>query len=366
MLSRRSPGRRRSAPTGRFASSADVGTLAGARRVESSFDVVSVVSVVSAAERSVAFAIGVAPASRISWSAAGGTPSPAAAAGAASPRSPVDVDSTPAREALAVDSASICAAGCDSTMGSEAVGESLIAVGPAGSPPATMTPLAAGDDAAGAAGTAAGSGGDATRSALAAAEGVPEPPATAPEDRAVAVAAPSLTVAGVLSTLGELVVACGAVVASATGCFTSDAVAAGDAGVEAATDGDATGAGVACGGAGGGGTTIRGGRNESGSTYPFGSDATRMPRWTYGPSTSASPVGPTVPTGEPSATVAPLPTEIEPRWTNVTAYASPVRIVTVRPLDGTEPANVTVPPAAASTGAPGCAARSMPRCSPPS
>jgi hypothetical protein len=44
-----------------------------------------------------------------------------------------------------------------------------------------------------------------------------------------------------------------------------------------------------------------------------------MPRWTYGPETSGSPVGPIVPTPSPSATVAPLETEIDPRWVSVTA-----------------------------------------------
>jgi hypothetical protein len=40
-------------------------------------------------------------------------------------------------------------------------------------------------------------------------------------------------------------------------------------------------------------------------------------------------------------------------------------MVTVKPLEGTEPANVTVPPAAASTGAPDSAPMSIPRCWPP-
>ncbi|MBX5474204.1 MAG: hypothetical protein IRZ20_04245 [Thermoleophilia bacterium] len=50
---------------------------------------------------------------------------------------------------------------------------------------------------------------------------------------------------------------------------------------------------------------------------------------------------------------------------SVTASPSAVSIVTVRPLEGTEPAKVTVPDAGARTGAPAAAPTSIPRCSPP-
>ncbi len=43
-----------------------------------------------------------------------------------------------------------------------------------------------------------------------------------------------------------------------------------------------------------------------------------IPRWTYGPSTSGVPLGPTVPIASCSATVAPLETAIEPRCVSVT------------------------------------------------
>lgn len=71
--------------------------------------------------------------------------------------------------------------------------------------------------------------------------------------------------------------------------------------------------------AGGAGDVARGGRSESGSTYPSGSEAIRIPRCTYGCATSASPLGPIVPTVAPSETPAPRVTPIEPRCTSVTA-----------------------------------------------
>ena len=58
------------------------------------------------------------------------------------------------------------------------------------------------------------------------------------------------------------------------------------------------GCGAGGGGAGGAGAA-RGGSKVSGSTYPFGSPATRMPRWTYGASCSAVPLGPIDPTATP-------------------------------------------------------------------
>src|SRR5919204_451842 len=84
----------------------------------------------------------------------------------------------------------------------------------------------------------------------------------------------------------------------------------------------------------------------------------------YGSGMSGRPLGPTVPTLSPSSIVVPRRTRIEPRWTSVTAYPVEVRIVTVLPPLGTVPANVTVPPAAASTGVPVGAPMSMPRCWP--
>jgi hypothetical protein len=122
-----------------------------------------------------------------------------------------------------------------------------------------------------------------------------------------------------------------------------------------------TGAGA---GAGGGVATGsgRGGSRPSGSTYPSGSAATRMPRWTLGAVCSGSPLEPIVPTGDPSATVSPFATPIDPRWTSVTAYPSPVRIVTPRPYVGSEPAKLTVPDAGARTAEPSGPATSMPRC----
>jgi hypothetical protein len=69
-----------------------------------------------------------------------------------------------------------------------------------------------------------------------------------------------------------------------------------------------------------------------------------------------------VPTGAPSTTAPFLLTVIEPRWVRVTEYPSGVSIVTLFPEDGTEPANVTVPEAGASTVEPAVAPTSMPRC----
>jgi hypothetical protein len=72
-----------------------------------------------------------------------------------------------------------------------------------------------------------------------------------------------------------------------------------------------------------------------------------------------------VPTGLPSPTLAPFVTPTEPRCVSVTEYPSPVAMVTLRPLVGTLPANVTVPDAGAATVAPLSAPMSMPRCCPP-
>jgi hypothetical protein len=126
----------------------------------------------------------------------------------------------------------------------------------------------------------------------------------------------------------------------------------------------AAGAG-ACGGVADGGGGVSTGRNESGSTYPCGSEVTRTPRYTYGASSSGVPLGPTVPTASPSATLAPFFTTAEPRCVSVTEYPSPVAMVTLRPLVGTLPANVTVPDAGATTVVPAPEPMSMPRCCPP-
>jgi hypothetical protein len=116
------------------------------------------------------------------------------------------------------------------------------------------------------------------------------------------------------------------------------------------------GAGAGAAGAGEG----RGGSNVSGSTYPFGSSARLMPRWTYGTSTSGSPDGPIVPTGSPSATPSPALTAIAPRWSRVTAKPSDVLSVSVRPFPGSQPANDTLPSAGASTVAPASPPMSIP------
>ena len=147
----------------------------------------------------------------------------------------------------------------------------------------------------------------------------------------------------------------------------------GSAGVDAAVGGAAAGAtagaGAACGAgsltaAGATGAASGGGRKSSGSRYPCGSALRRMPRYTYGTASSATPLGPTVPTRSRSATVAPRRTSYEPRCTSVTAYPSCVWIVTVLPPVGTTPAKETVPLAGASTGVPLGAPMSMPRCCP--
>ena len=132
------------------------------------------------------------------------------------------------------------------------------------------------------------------------------------------------------------------------------------AGVGAGAGATATGTGAA----GAAGTPPGAGRNESGSRYPCGSSATRMPTWTYGPATSGSPLGPTTATGWPSSTAAPAATATEPRCVSVTARPPGVVIVSDRPEPGTVPLKVTVPAAGASTVSPAVAAMSMPRCSP--
>jgi hypothetical protein len=112
-------------------------------------------------------------------------------------------------------------------------------------------------------------------------------------------------------------------------------------------------------------TTMRGGSNPSGSTYPCGSLVKRAPKYTYGSVNSTAPLGPTVPTTDPSPTRAPRTTPIDPRWTSVAVYPNGVWIDTVLPPVGTVPAKDTTPSAGASTGLPLGAPRSTPRCWPP-
>jgi hypothetical protein len=109
-----------------------------------------------------------------------------------------------------------------------------------------------------------------------------------------------------------------------TGCAgVAGTLGAGAGAVTAGGGTDARGGAGAGGGAEGAGLgaiggTDKTGRNRSGSTYPFGSSERRTPRWTYGTSCSTSPLGPIVATASPSATFAPRPTLVEPRWVSVT------------------------------------------------
>jgi hypothetical protein len=116
---------------------------------------------------------------------------------------------------------------------------------------------------------------------------------------------------------------------------------------------------------GAGADATRGGSKVSGSTYPCGSLVTRAPKYTYGSVDSTTPLGPTVPTTDPSPTSAPRATPIEPRWTSVAVKPKDVSIDTVFPPVGTVPAKDTTPSAGASTGLPLGAPRSIPRCWPP-
>jgi hypothetical protein len=95
---------------------------------------------------------------------------------------------------------------------------------------------------------------------------------------------------------------CGVVTTSLTG------------GGGAVTGGSDTG-----GGGGGGRTGGRAGNRLSGSTYPFGSAATRTPRWTCGCRVTASLLSPATPTSVPSLTVLPCSTLVAPSCSNVTA-----------------------------------------------
>ena len=81
---------------------------------------------------------------------------------------------------------------------------------------------------------------------------------------------------------------------------------------ESAATGAATTTGDAA--ATGGAATARGGSREAGSTYPSAAEETLMPRCTYGFGHSDSPVCPATPIASPSATDAPFPVVISPRW----------------------------------------------------
>src|SRR6266536_1275449 len=107
--------------------------------------------------------------------------------------------------------------------------------------------------------------------------------------------------------------AAGAGVMDAGAGAAAEGTGASGVGVGSAAGGSAAGigSGAGCGGACGG--TVRGGRNESGSRYPFGSAVVRTPRWTYATGHSGSPDEPSVPTWAPSVTGAPRLIPIEPR-----------------------------------------------------
>jgi hypothetical protein len=67
-----------------------------------------------------------------------------------------------------------------------------------------------------------------------------------------------------------------------------------------------------------------------------------------------------VPTTSPSATPSSALTAIVPRWSRVTAKPSDVRIVSVRPFPGSQPANDTRPPAGVRTAEPASLPISIP------
>ena len=98
----------------------------------------------------------------------------------------------------------------------------------------------------------------------------------------------------------------------------SGSVRAGGTG-SATAGSDAAGSGAATAAGSGAFTGGRAGSSEVGSTYPFGSAATRMPRWTWGTCVTASSLSPTCPTTAPSATVPPGATTVESSCSNVIA-----------------------------------------------
>ena len=109
---------------------------------------------------------------------------------------------------------------------------------------------------------------------------------------------------------------------SSTGAGSAGAGSAGagcGVGVSPVTGGGGAVTGGSDTGAGGGGAGVRAGSRPSGSTYPFGSAATRTPRWTCGCRVTASLLSPTTPTSVPSVRVLPRSTLVAPSWSNVTA-----------------------------------------------
>ena len=128
--------------------------------------------------------------------------------------------------------------------------------------------------------------------------------------------------------------------------------------------GAGTGAGAGGAVVGGGGGAARGGSSERGSTYVSPS-ASRIPRWTYATSCSASPDGPASAIASPSSTRPPRRTRSGPRCVNDALWPLAATIVTVVPCVGTCPAKETSPETGArTTGAPS-SAMSIPRCWPP-
>jgi hypothetical protein len=145
----------------------------------------------------------------------------------------------------------------------------------------------------------------------------------------------------------------------AGGCGTAGGAGA----VAGGEDGAGGWPGCAAGPAGSGaGEAIRAGSNVSGSTYPWSSEVTRIPRYTYGSGSSGAPLVPTVATTAPSTTESRFLTRIEPRCCIVAVYPSAVLIESVLPPVGTVPANDTTPDTGASTSEPRSPATSMPRC----
>ncbi len=129
------------------------------------------------------------------------------------------------------------------------------------------------------------------------------------------------------TTTGTAVTAGAGLAAGAVGAGTGAGEEAGGGldpgGVGAGADtgagaGAGVGAGAGTGAVTGGGAVARAGSSDNGSRYPWSCAVRRTPRWTYGCATSASPLGPTVPTGVPSETAAPTLTPIEPRCVSVT------------------------------------------------
>ncbi len=107
---------------------------------------------------------------------------------------------------------------------------------------------------------------------------------------------------------------------SSTGSTDADSAGAGcGVGISPVTAGGGAVTGGSDTGGGGGGAGGRAGSRPSGSTYPFGSAATRTPRWTCGCRVTPSLLSPTTPTSVPSLRVLPRSTLVAPSWSNVTA-----------------------------------------------